>query len=456
MKRWALAFIVCATLSAQVKLPPYTREALPNGAAVYYMQKTGLPLVSFRVVVKGGSESDPAALPSLSSVTAELLQRGTATRTAAQFAEQLDTLGGTFGASADLQSTSITAEFLKKDFDAGFALFADAALHPAFTEEEVRKAVSRRADGVKTSKDNPGAAVTQYFRAFYFGAAHPYGRVADEASYGRMKRDDIVNYHRQMYVGRNFIVVVAGDFDHAAAKARIAETFGAAPAGTAYAWAADRPPATPAAPRVLLVDKSDATQTYFIIAQPGVTRTSPDRIALNLVNTIFGGRFTSVLNDALRIKSGLTYGANCRIDLARLTGALYIDTYTKTDSTAQAIDMALDVLKKFHDTGLTAEQLTSAKATVKGSYPTNNLQTADQVAAMLSQLELFGLGRDEVDQLFQRIDAVTLDQANATVRKYYRSENLTFVLLGNAAKIRDAAAKYGPKLEERSVKQQGW
>ena len=82
--------------------------------------------------------------------------------------------------------------------------------------------------------------------------------------------------------------------------------------------------------------------------------------------------------------------------------------------------MALDVLKRFHDTGLTAEQLASAKATVKGGYPTANLQTADQVAAILGGLEIYGLGRDDVDQLFQRIDAVTLEQANAVARKYYR------------------------------------
>ncbi|MBZ5582905.1 MAG: insulinase family protein, partial [Acidobacteriia bacterium] len=221
MKRWIIGFAVCASLSAQVKLPPYTREALPNGAVVYYLQKTGLPLVSFRAVVKGGDESDPAALPSLAAVTAGLLERGTANLSAAQFAERLDTLGGNFGARTDEQATSITAEFLKKDFDAGFALFADAVLHPAFADEEVRKAVARHADSVKTAKDNPGRAIEPYFRSFYFGGGHPYGRVADESTYARMRREDIVGYHKQMYVGRNLILIVAGDFDPAAAKARI-------------------------------------------------------------------------------------------------------------------------------------------------------------------------------------------------------------------------------------------
>jgi predicted Zn-dependent peptidase len=439
-----------------VKLPPYTREVLPNGTVVYLMQKTGLPLVSFRVLVKGGMESEPAALAGLAPVTAELLRRGTARQTAIQFAEEIDGLGGTFGAGTDEQSAVISAEFLKKDFDRGIALVADATLHPAFPEDEVRKALARRADAIKAVKDNPGGAINSYYRSFFFGGGHPYGRVPDEATLERIRRDDILDYHKRMYVGRNLIVIVAGDFDPAQAKARVTETFGAAPQGAAYAWTEARPPAANTSPRVLLIDKPDATQTYFVIAQPGVRRSIPDRIPLTLVNTLFGGRFTSMLNEELRINAGLTYGASSRLEMARLTGGLVISTYTKTETTAKAIDLALDILKRLQEKGLTAEQLASVKAYLKGTFPPQRVQTADQIASVLGEMELFGLGRDEVDEFFSRVDAVTLEQANALARRYYRSDNLTFVLLGNASKIRDVAAKYGPKVVERSVKQPGW
>ena len=456
MKRLTVAAVfalaACAPLAAQVKLPPYTREVLPNGAVVYLMQRTGLPLVSFRVLVKGGTESEPAALAGLSSVTAELLRRGTAQHTAAQFAEELDGLGGTFGAGSTEEATMISAEFLKKDFDRGMALVADATLRATFPEDEVRKALARRVDGVKAAKDNPGGAINGFYRSFFFGSGHPYGLVPDEASYDRIRRDDIAEYHKRIYVGRNLIVIVAGDFDPAAAKVRVAETFGAAPAGSAYKWVEDRPPASNSSPRVLLIDKPDATQTYFMIGQPGVRHTTPDRVALTLMNTLFGGRFTSMLNDELRVNSGLTYGAASRVEMARLTGGIYISTYTKTESTAQAIDLALDVLKRFQEKCITAEQLDSAKAYVKGTYPPRTVQTADQIATVLGEMELFGLGRDEVDEFFARVDAVTLEQANAVARKYYRTQNLTFVLLGNAAKIREVASKYGPKVVERPAK----
>jgi zinc protease len=450
-----LTLVLCAPLPAQVKLPPYTREVLPNGTVLYLTQRSGLPLVNFRILVKGGTESETAPLAGLSGITAALLRQGTARWTAPQFSEELDSLGGIFGAMNDAEATVINAEFLRKDFDAGLSLVADAVLHPTFPEPEVRKMLARRADALKTTKDNPAGAINSFFHAFYFGAGHAYGHMPDEASLDRIRRSDIVDYYKRLYVGSNLVVIVAGDFDPAMAKARVAEVFGAVPGGTAYAWAQDHPPAPDTASRVLLVDKPDATQTYFVIAQAGAPHASPDRVPLLLVNTLFGGRFTSMVNEALRINSGLTYGASSRLESARMTGALYISSYTKTETTGQAIDMALDVLKRLREKGISAEQLTSVKAYTKGTYPTRTLQTSDEIATQLGEMELYGLGRDEVDQFFARVDAVTVEQANQVIRKYYAADHPTFVLLGNAAKIRDAAAKYG-KVTERAARQPGW
>ena len=108
---------------------------------------------------------------------------------------------------------------------------------------------------------------------------------------------------------------------------------------------------------MLLIDKPDATQTYFIIAQPGIDRRNPDRERLELVNTVFGGQFLSMLNEELRVNTGLTYGAGSQVEQTRLPGAIAISTYTKTDTTARAIDLALEVLKRLNERGLTPQQL---------------------------------------------------------------------------------------------------
>jgi zinc protease len=456
--RTVLAFLAAASCAfGQAKLPQYTKETLPNGVVIAMMPRTGVPLVHFRILVKGGVESDPREMAGLANVTASLLRRGTTKRSAEQFAEELDFLGGTFQAAFDGQlgsATSISSEFLSKDFEPGLDLLADAVLHPAFTESEVRKELARRVDAAKATKDNPQASINSYFRAAFFGGAHPYGHPPDEMTYSRIGQKDIANYHTKFYCGKNMLIVVTGDFNPAAAKAKLGQVFGAVPAGTAYAWSSVPGPARRG--QMLLIDKPDATQTYFQIAQPGIDKKNPDRTTLDIINTLFGGRFTSMLNDELRVNSGLTYGANAQVGEDRLLGSIVISTYTKTDTTTQAIDMALDVLKRLNEKGISAEQLASAKAYVKGLYPTRRLETIDQLAALIGEIEVYGLGRDEVDGYFGRIDAITLDQANETIKKYYKTGDLTFVVLGSADKIREQMKKYDPHATEVQIKAAGW
>ncbi len=457
-KRIAIVFsLACVGLFAQVKLPPYTRTVLPNGIVVDLMPKAGAPLVGIRVEIRGGVEADPPGLAGLSSVTAQLLRKGTSKRTADQFSEELDYLGGAFGLGFGEQyasATNITSEFLTKDFDQGLDLISDVVLHPVFPEAEVRKLLAQRVDAVKSAKDNPQQSIGSYYQAFFFGPEHPYGRPPDEATLSRIRRDDIVDFHRKTYVGRNIAIIVSGEFDAARVNAKVADAFGHVPGGAAFEWRTASAPLLKT--KLLLVDKPDATQTYFYIGQPGIDRRDPDRTKLLIVNTLFGGRFTSMLNDALRVNSGLTYGAGSNVQQLRLPGSISISTYTRTETTAQAIDMALEVLKRLASQGITAAQLASAKAYIKGTFPTQRLETSDQLAGVLADMELYGLGRDDIDDLFARIDAVTLDQANETARKYYRSEGLTFVVLGNASKIRDIVRKYSDNVSEVSITAPGF
>ena len=452
----AAAVLFAALLPAQVKLPPFTRDTLSNGTVVLLSPQSGLPLVHFRVLVKGGMESEPAGQAGIAGVAAELLRRGAGTRTSDEFAEELDRLGGTFETGVDEQSTFVRAEFLRKDFDRGLALLADAILRPAFSEAEVRKTLAQSLDSVRSARDFPEQAIGFYWRSFFYGTAHPYGHPPAEPSLEAITRQNILDYHKRQYAGRNFIVIVTGDFDAPAARARVQSAFGAAPAGEAWPWTKAASPAAVKGPRLLLVDKADATQTYFHIGRPGIDRRDPDRFALTLVNTLFGGRFTSMLNDELRVNSGLTYGAHSVVERNRLPGAIYMASFTRTDTTAKAVDIALDVLTRLREKGIDAEQLASAKAYVKGTYPPRALETMDQIAAMLGQLEIFGLGRDEVDEYFARLDGVTTEQANAVARRHYRNDDLTFVLVGSADRIRDSVRKYAPALVERPNSEPGW
>lgn len=450
-------FAVCllaAAAAAQVRLPQFTRQVLSNGAVLNVMPRKDVPLVTIKVTFKGGAEAEPAGYSGLANATAEAIRRGTTKRTQEQFANELDSLGAQFEASADLQSVNISAEFLSKDLAAGLDLLLDAIARPAFREDEIKKVVAQFVDAAKSLKDSPDAVAGEYYRSFFYGPSHPYGRPADELTYAKIGREQIADFHKRMFVGRNMIVAVAGDLDPAAAVKTLNAAFSSVPAGEAYQWK-QAPAAQARKTRIAVVDKPDATQTTFLIGQPGIERSHPDRVPLWVVNTVFGGRFTSILNDELRVNSGLTYGASSRFDQTHLPGRITIASFTRTETTGKAVDMALSLLKRLRETGLTADQLSSAKQYLKGSYPADRLETPDQLVNILNEIELHDLNRGEVDDLFSRIDAVTLDRANEIIKKYYGSGNLTFLLLGNAAKFKDDLKKYGDDIVQVPISRPG-
>ena len=449
----ALALLASAAV-AQVRLPEYSRQVLPNGAVLDVMQRKDVPLVTIKVVFRGGFEAEPVERPGLANVTAEAIRRGTAKRSNEQFSRELDSLGAALSTGADYQSISIDAEFLSKDLVAGLDLLLDALRNPAFPEPEMKKVIDQYTDSARAVKDSPDAAAWQYYRSFFYGPAHPYGRPPDELTYPKITREDIVNFHKRLFVGKNMIVAVAGDVDPVVASKTLASAFGALPAGQAYEWKEAKPVQTKGT-RIAVVDKPDATQTQFLIGQPGIHRTHPDRVPLWVVNTIFGGRFTSILNDELRVNTGLTYGAFSRLEQGRLPGRITISSFTRTETTGKALEISLALLKRLREQGITGEQLSSAKQYLKGTYPANRLETPDQLVDILTEIELYNLNRGEVDDLFSRIDAVTLERANEVIRKFYASDNLTFLLLGNASAFLDEVKRYGDSVVQTPISRPG-
>jgi zinc protease len=451
----ALTLWAQAASGAGLRLPPHEKRTLKNGLTVLLLEKHSVPIVSFYLVVKAGSAADPADEAGLASVTAGLLRKGTQTRTAQQFAADLDYIGGEFSADAGRDFSMVSAEFLNKDLDRGLELFSGAVLHPVFTQEETDKLLRQTLDGVKAAKDDPQDVLGTYYEAYLFGA-HPYGRPVggDENSLGRIERKAIVKFYENYYAPSNAILVVAGDFSTPDMEKRLGEVLGA--------WAGKPAPAvaiTAAGPvkgkRLLLVDKPDATQTFFALGNVGVTRNDPDRVAIRVVNTIFGGRFTSLLNEELRVKSGLTYGAWSGFATLKEPGTFGMYSFTRNETTVQAIDMALQVLGQLHKNGVSPEQLASAKSYLKGQFPPT-IETSGQLARLLAVNEFYGLDDSEVNDLEARIDAVTPEVARRVIEKHFPLDNLVFALIGKSADIRAGVQKYAAALDTTDIAAPGF
>jgi zinc protease len=446
---------VSAAPAGALKLPPYKQAVLGNGLTLLLMEQHEVPLVSLHVLVRAGSVGDPAGREGVASLTAALLRKGTATRSADRFSEDLDFIGGSFDAGVSVDATTISAEFMKKDLARGLDLVADALLRPTFPADEVGKLVRQRVDGIKSAKDRAQGVLPTYFNAYLYGA-HPYGRPAggDETSLAAITRDDVAKYYAASYVPAATVIAVVGDFVTADMERDLGALFGAWPAKAATAVPlADA--VTVAGRKLLLVDKPDATQTYFCIGNVGINRTNPDRVVIEVVNTLFGGRFTSMINTELRIKSGLTYGARAAFTRWSARGPFLISSYTRNSSTVTALDLALEVLQRLHEKGISEADLASSKAYLKGQFPPS-IESDGQLAGVLADLAFNGLDEREIDGYFAKIDAVTMADVNRVIREYYPLENLVFTLIGKASEIEGGVAKYAPVTDRKSISAPGF
>ncbi|HEV3374545.1 MAG TPA: pitrilysin family protein [Candidatus Acidoferrum sp.] len=450
------AITASAGIHAQsLHLPPHEKVVLKNGLTLLLLEKHGVPIVSFSAIVKTGSAADPAGQEGVASVTAELLRKGTKNRTAQQFAADLDFIGGSFNAGASADFTSISAEFLTKDLARGLDLFADAVLHPAFPQNEVEKLLAQDIDGVKEAKDQAQEVLGIYYNT-YLLPGHPYGRPqdGDEISLKSIQRDAVAKFYETYYAPGNTILAVAGEFNGAEMRKKLEGALGAWPAQK-YPVVSIPVAAVVKGKRVLLVDKPDATQTYFAIGNLGTAVNDPDRVAIRVVNTILGGRFTSMLNEALRVESGLSYAAGSGFDSRKTPGPFGIFSFTKNESTAQALDLALQVLQKLHKGGVTPEQLASAKSYIKGQFPPT-IETSGQLARRIATDEFYGFDDSEVNQLEAKIDAVTPEMARQVIKKHFPLDNLVFVLIGKASAIAPTVQKYAEKQDARPISEPGF
>ena len=199
--------------------------------------------------------------------------------------------------------------------------------------------------------------------------------------------------------------------------------------------------------RVLLVNKNDARETTFLIGEKGVSRDNPEFTEIQVINTILGDRFTSWLNEELRINSGLTYGVRSAFVPYKSTGTFLISTFTATKNTEQAIDLALNVLNRLHTTGISEEVLNSAKNYLKGQFPPN-YETSGSLANLLTAMHYYNFDESYINNFEKQVDKLSVSKANEIVRKYFPKENLQFVIIGKASEIRDKVKKYGEIIEK--------
>ncbi|MGZ8537643.1 MAG: M16 family metallopeptidase, partial [Flavisolibacter sp.] len=410
-----------------------------------------VPMINVSAIFPAGAIYD-GQQSGLANLTAIALRHGTKTMSKSKMEEELDFIGASLNTYASKESSGLSSRFASKDKDKVLAIIKDVLTAPLFDATEFDKEKQRVMVGLEQAKESPGAVIGNYFNQVIYGD-HPYsnpnnGRISTT---GKLTADDAKKFYQSHYIPNGSAIAVVGDFNSKEMKTRLTALFSTWAKGTAPVDIAKKNVTKPTDNSVLLINKDDARETTFYIGGPGISRSNPDYVAIDVINTVLGGRFTSWLNDELRVNTGLTYGAGSGFTPLKNAGTFRISTFTATKNTEAAIDKTLEVFNRLHAIGIDEKTLTSAKNYVKGQFPPN-YETASDLAGLLTSMYWYGFNESFINNFEKNVDELTVDKAKQIVAKYFPKENLQFVMVGKAEDIRKIAAKYG-KVTEVQIKE---
>ncbi|MDC8759645.1 M16 family metallopeptidase [Janthinobacterium fluminis] len=415
-------------------LPQGAAFTLANGLTVIHNHNPALPMVSAQLVLKSGAEANPPARPGLSDFTAQLLEEGTATRSAPQIADEVAQLGAFLGTHASADASVAEVFALKGNFAPALDVLADIVQHPAFPEAEVERQRASRLGALAQERENAPAVAARVEAAALYGAAHPYGypQLGTEAALKATSRAELQQFWRQHYLPNNAALVVSGDISQADLRTLAQAKFGAWPRGDVAAPAPGSVATTPA--RLILVDKAGAPQTAVRVSVIGPDRKTPDFAPLQVLNAALGGLFTSRLNTNLREEKGYTYGVQSQFQYRRAPGPFAIAASIRTDATGPAVAEMFKEVRDMIARPMPAKELANARNSQVLSLP-GQFETNKGIAASLAKTYVYDLGLDYYSKLPQRYAGVTAAQVQAAAQQYLRPEKLIVIGVGDKAKI---------------------
>ncbi len=423
-------------------LPVAKQVKLANGLNVLLVERHNLPIVSATLFTLSGSELNPIDKPGLSSFTANMLGEGTTTRSSLKFSDDTDQIGATFGSEAGYSSAFLELTALTWNVSTGFDLLADAALHPSFDAKEIERLRSRRITAVLQEDDEPGSVAFRTIDQSLYPNS-PYGSpvLGTEASNKAITRDDMLAFWKRGYVPSNSILAVAGDLSETALTELANKYFGAW-SGPAFTTKVPATPASPA-PATLIVDKPGAPQTFLAVTGLGASRTTPDYVPLEVMNTALGGLFSSRINMNLREEHGYTYGAFSTFQYRRGVGPFLAAAGVRTDSTAPATKEMLNEIKRIRESELTADELTKAKDSFSKTLVAN-FETVEATSSTIGLQGVFGLPLTYYRDLPAEITKVNSADTLRVAKQYLHPDAMIVVAVGDRAAIE-------PKMKELHV-----
>lgn len=407
---------------------------LPNGLTVILDERRNLPIVSAALALRTGSDANPLDKPGLANFTAAMLDEGTSSRNALQFADDVAQIGATLGTESTMDYSLAQVHALSRNASKALELLADIVRHPTFPEAEVERQRGERLSQLTEDRQKPGTVAAKVMSAALYGPRHPYGYVelGTEASVRAMARDDMQAFWRANFVPNNAALIVAGDIGADELRRLALQDLGSWQPGHPTVPVLGAPQTT--ASRLVLVDKPGAPQTALRVASVGVRRSTPDYAALELMNTALGGQFSSRINMNLREEHGYTYGAGSVFRYRLGPGPFYVFTGVRTDVTGPAVREIFREIDRMIATPLSPGELALARDSLVRSLP-GQFETSKQVLASFTGTYVYDLGLDYYRKLPAQLEAVTAAGAQDAARRHLVPDRMVVIAVGDRAQI---------------------
>ena len=423
-----------------LSLPPLTRATLSNGLKVVLAERHSVPVVEFDLIVDAGHAADSLATPGTSNLTLAMLNEGTRSRDALQIAARAESLGAHIGAGSSLDTSYITLNAITSRLSDSLELFSDVLLNPTFPGKELERLKTQSLASIQQSKSAPQGIASRLFPRLIYGDGHaysnPFSGIGTEETVSAMTVDHLKAFYRRWVRPDNATLLIVGDTTLAQIKPLLEQRLAA--------WTAPQEPLPfkqlgviplQPKPRVFLVNRTGSEQSLVMAVELAPPRKAPDNVALETVNTILGGSFSSRINMNLRQDKHWSYGAGTSLIDAKGQRVFQSAALVQTDKTADSLREMLQELRDLPGARPATEQeIRFAKDTMVRSLPGEN-ETAGQVAGSYADILTYGLPDSYFNDLVGEVEALTPPQVQAAATELVHPEGLTWIVVGDLAVI---------------------
>ena len=426
----------------QVKFPKPAESKLKNGMSLLVLEDHRSPTIQVQIAMPASTLNDPRELAGIGEATSTLLRLGTKTRTSVQIADTLQELGASLNANVGERYANIGFSTLSENLDSVLSLVEDVMFNPAFPQDELDKWKNRQISQLQQIRAQPGFLGQERFFAVMYPNDNRSIVAPSPESINKITREMVIDYYNKNFRPSGGLVGVSGDIAPKEIAAKLDKVLGN------WTGSAPKPPELPlpgaiGEKKIYLINRPSSVQTSLYIGNLAIDRANPDYIPIQVMNRVLGSGPASRLLRNIREDKGYTYGISSGFGATHYINYFVLSTSVRTEVTGPALEEIFKELRDIRDRAVPADELEGAKRALVAGFAlsTENPATGLNNATMIRE---YGFPADYWDVYPAKISQVTAEDVQRVAKKYIPVDNAQIIAVGDAAKVRDAMAKFGP------------